>query len=148
MVVKKKKAPKYNPYAKQPADVKLTRRVLHEHLQGVRLGLTGTRFGTLPESYKVGLAALVPEGDNAVVMKEIAASIKDLQDTINKPELMDRPMMDLETTPKIEELTRGIDDLLAMLGYEVPAEAAAPSEAPSPVDPLTDGLTTVDPFGK
>jgi hypothetical protein len=110
--------------------------------------LTGTRFGTLPESYTLGLAALVPEGENAVVMKEIAASIKDLQDTINKPELMDRPMMDLETTPKIEELTRGIDDLLAMLGYEVPAEAAAPSEPAPPADPLTEGLTTVDPFAK
>ncbi len=148
VVVKKKKEPKDNPYAKQPADVKLKRRVLHEHLQGVRLGLTGTRFGTLPESYTLGLAALVPEGENAVVMKEIAASIKDLQDTINKPELMDRPMMDLETTPKIEELTRGIDDLLAMLGYEVPAEAAAPSEPAPPADPLTEGLTTVDPFAK
>jgi hypothetical protein len=56
--------------------------------------------------------------------------------------------MDLETTPKIDELTRGIDDLLAMLGYEVPADAAAPSETPTPADPLTEGLTTVDPFAK
>jgi hypothetical protein len=148
VVVKKKKEPKDNPYAKQPPDVKLKRRVLHEHLQGVRLGLTGTRFGALPESYTLGLAALVPDGENGVVMKEIAAAIKDLQDTINKPELMDRPTMDLETTPKIDELTRGIDDLLAMLGYEVPADAAAPSETPTPADPLTEGLTTVDPFAK
>lgn len=134
---KSKASAKNNPFADMPPDVKQKRRALHELLENVRFGFSGTRFGNLPASSTTGLAMLVTDAEQAQILRDILADIKDLQDALNKPTLSDKTILDLETGPIIDKLGRDVDDFLTVLGFEptpapeptVPADGAEPDAA-------------------
>jgi hypothetical protein len=129
---KSKAAPKSNPFADMPPDVKQKRRALHELLENVRFGFSGTRFGNLPASSTTGLAMLVTDAEQTQILRDVLADIKDLQDALNKQTLSDKTILDLETGPIIDKLGKDIDDFLVVLGFE-------PTPAPEPTVPA-DGV--------
>ncbi len=134
---KSKSAAKTNPFADMPPDVKQKRRALHELLENVRYGFSGTRFGTLPAASTTGLAMLVTDAQQAQIVRDILTDIKDLQDALNKPTLSDKTILDIETGPLIDKLGKDIDFFLEDLGFEptpapqptVPADGAEPDAA-------------------
>jgi hypothetical protein len=107
--------------------------MLHELLEKVRYGFTGTRWGELPATTTLGVAALVPPGESATIMKDIANGLKTLQEALNRPGINDRAALDQDTQPTIQTTIRDIDDFLAILGVEAPpAEESTAPATPTP----------------
>jgi hypothetical protein len=127
---KKKVEPKVNPYAKQAADVINKRRALHEILEIMRYGFTGSRIGPLPTDSKSGLALHLPEGDSQEVMTEVLTTLKDLQDTINSPTITDRTSLGNEANPKVDAMINAIEFFLSNLPQPAAGPAAETPPAP------------------
>jgi hypothetical protein len=126
---KKKAEPKVNPYAKQAADVINKRRALHETLEVMRYGYTGSRIGPLPTDSKAGLALQLPEGDTQEVMTEVMNTLIDLQDAINSPTITDRLSLSNEAFPKADALINAVEYLLNNLTQPTQAPPAEPTPA-------------------
>ena len=130
----KKKAaePKSNPFAKQSIDVINKRRALHELLENVRYGYTGSKFGVLTVDAKTGLALQATEGDGRQIVGEVMVLLKDLQDAINSPSISDRKSLFNEAEPKIDALLSAAEFFLTSIGEAIPTPA--PTEGTDAVD--------------
>ncbi len=137
-----KAPPKVNPFAKQAADVVNKRRALHETLEIIRYGFTGTRMNNLPlpTELKAGLSLLVPKGDNQEVIGEVMIALKDLQDAINSPTITDRTSLATEAGPKADALLGAVEFFLNQLTQPSQATPADPAVAPAP-----GSVTTISP---
>ncbi len=139
---KKKAPPKVNPFAKQAADVVNKRRALHESLEIIRYGFTGTRIHNLPlpAEMKSGLSLLVPEGESQEIIGEVMIALKDLQDAINSPTISDRMSLATEAGPKLDALLGTVEFFLNHLTQ--PSQSTPPDPAAAPA---SGAVTTISP---
>ncbi|MCY2976166.1 MAG: hypothetical protein NTW52_16040 [Planctomycetota bacterium] len=132
---KPKEKPKpVNPYATQPADVKLKRREMHQLLETVRVGLDGIPYGPVVTAPASGLAAVIVDGPDKTTLADVLKAIEIMQAALNDGEIKDKVALGSKTTVAFDTLIASAERFQGVSDKPVEASInlAPPPEIPDP----------------
>jgi hypothetical protein len=104
----KKEEKKEKPWEKQNEETKMLRRFMHEVVQIMRFGLSGTNVGETPEKIEKGLLSKMPAGEERDLVVHAVKLMKELQEALNDEEIESKS--DFGT----KDISKKVDNLIAI----------------------------------
>lgn len=148
---KEKKEKPEKKSEKQDEETRMLRRFMHEIVQNMRYGMSGTTKNEVPEEYTKGLLSKMPEGEERDMLVHAMNLMEELQEAINDDDIEKKSEFSTKEIPKkVDNLIAAAEQYPGAVDKENEAivieDAAAGGEAPEAgADPAVDPTVGVAP---